>query len=105
MISKIPEPPYYAVIFTSVRTAEENGYYEMAARMQELAMLQDGFLGMETARSDIGITVSYWKDLECLKKWRENLEHSYAQQKGKEYWYRAYKVRIAKVERHYEFQR
>jgi heme-degrading monooxygenase HmoA len=105
MIAKTPPPPYYAVIFTSVRTEGDNGYYEMSDRMVELAGQQDGFLGVESARNEIGITVSYWRDLESIRKWRENLEHTNAREKGRKEWYQSFKTRIAKVERDYGFDR
>lgn len=95
--------PYYAVIFTSKRTEGVNGYEKMALLMEELAKLQNGFIGMESARNDIGITVSYWKDLEAIKNWKQQTDHLVAQQKGRSDWYRWYKVRICKVEREYEF--
>ena len=60
--------PYYAVIFTSTRTEIEEEYSEMASKMEDLARQQEGFLGVESARSDIGITVSYWKNLESITK-------------------------------------
>jgi heme-degrading monooxygenase HmoA len=94
---------YYAVIFTSTRTEVEAGYAEMATKMVELAKAQPGFIGMESARSEIGITVSYWESLEAIKNWKANMEHLEAQEKGKTTWYKNYKVRIAKVEREYEF--
>ena len=94
---------YYAVIFTSTRTEVEAGYAEMATKMVELAKVQPGFIGMESARSEIGITVSYWESLEAIKNWKANMEHLEAQEKGKTTWYKNYKVRIAKVEREYEF--
>lgn len=94
---------YYAVIFTSTRTEVEAGYAEMATKMVELAKAQPGFIGMESARSEIGITVSYWESLEAIKNWKANMEHEEAQEKGKTTWYKNYKVRIAKVEREYEF--
>lgn len=94
---------YYAVIFTSSRTEVEEGYAEMAIKMVELAKAQPGFIGMESARSEIGITVSYWESLEAIKNWKANMEHLEAQEKGKTTWYKNYKVRIAKVEREYEF--
>jgi len=104
MIAKTPEPPYYAVIFTSIRTEGDNRYTEMSALMEELVALQDGFLGAESARNEIGITVSYWRDLESIRNWKENREHSIARKKGKEDWYSQFKTRIAKVERDYEFE-
>ena len=94
---------YYAVIFTSTRTEVEAGYAEMAIKMVELAKAQPGFIGVESARSEIWITVSYWESLEAIKNWKANMEHLEAQEKGKTTWYKNYKVRIAKVEREYEF--
>ncbi|WP_035678752.1 antibiotic biosynthesis monooxygenase family protein [Flavobacterium limnosediminis] len=105
MIANTPQAPYYAVIFTSERTEMEDGYNETADRMVELASEQPGFLGMESARNEIGITVSYWKDLESIKNWKMNAEHTIAREKGRTDWYKAFKVRIAKVERDYDFTR
>lgn len=105
MPASTPPPPYYAVIFTSIRTEGENGYNEMAEKMAALAKQQPGFLGMETARNETGITVSYWKDLESIQNWKQHTDHLMAQQKGLEKWYAQYKVRICKVERDYAFNR
>ena len=77
----------------------------MADKMVELASKQDGFLGVESAREETGITVSYWKDLESIKNWKENTEHSIARKKGRTEWYQSFKTRIAKVERDYEFEK
>ncbi len=95
--------PYYAVIFTSIRTAIDEGYAATASRMIELAESQPGFLGVESARNEIGITVSYWENPEAIRAWKQNSEHFLAQEKGKVLWYENYKVRIAKVEREYSF--
>jgi heme-degrading monooxygenase HmoA len=103
MIAKTPNPPYYAVIFTSIRSGGDNGYSEMAEKMVKLAEQQDGFLGVESAREEIGITVSYWKDLDSIKKWRDNYEHSIAREKGKDIWYNVFKTRISRVDRDYGF--
>lgn len=104
MIAKTPEPPYYAVIFTSLRTDENDQEYgEMAQKMLELAIHQPGYLGFESAKSAIGISVSYWKDLDSIRNWKRHSEHLLAQKLGKSTWYEAYKVRIALVERDYQF--
>lgn len=103
MIAKTPEAPYYAVIFTSTRREGDHGYASTSDRMITLAMQQKGFLGVEHARESLGITVSYWKDLESIKAWRDHAEHTLARNKGRQEWYRAFKVRIARVERDYEF--
>lgn len=105
MIATTPQPPYYAVIFTSTRTELDEGYTEMAERMMELAQQQDGFLGAESARNSLGITVSYWKDLESIKKWKSQSEHQLAQKKGHRLWYSSFKTRIARVERDYEWSK
>lgn len=98
-----PSPPYYAVIFTSIRTEGDNGYGMMAERMVELAAQQPGFLGIESARDELGVTVSYWQDLESIQRWKQQVEHREAQRLGRSEWYAAYKVRIARVEREYAF--
>ena len=102
-IAKTLEPPYYAVIFTSLRIDGDNGYGEMAERMVKLASQQPGFLGVESARESLGITMSYWSDLESIKTWKQNAEHLIAQKQGREAWYKEFKIRISKVERDYGF--
>jgi len=102
-IANTPEPPYYAVIFNSHLNEAASGYSEMADKMQQLAAQQPGFLGFESAREQLGITISYWADLASIKSWKSNTEHLIAQQKGHKLWYQEYKVRIAKVERDYGF--
>lgn len=99
-----PEPPYYAVIFTSVLHAGNNGYGygEAAKQMLELASKQPGFLGFETARQEIGISVSYWSTLEAIRDWKESADHRQAQSRAKD-WYKAFRVRVCRVEREYGF--
>lgn len=104
MIAQTPQPPYYAVIFTSVRTEIDEGYNEMSDKMVELVKKQPGFLGVESARNEVGITVSYWESLEAIQMWKANLEHKDAQLLGKKKWYENYKTRITKVERDYDFE-
>jgi heme-degrading monooxygenase HmoA len=105
MIAKTPRPPYYAVIFTSLKTTEDEGYAAMAERMNELAPQQPGYLGHESARDGLGITVSYWQSLEDIKHWKQVAEHAAAQQQGIKQWYSAYKTRICLVERDYGFEK
>ena len=98
-----PEPPYYAVIFTSTRTAVDDGYHAVADRMVELAALQPGFLGVESTRGPegLGITVSYWASLEAIAAWKAQGEHRVAQAHGHKKWYEHFETRIARVERAY----
>ncbi|MDO9190831.1 MAG: antibiotic biosynthesis monooxygenase, partial [Sulfurimicrobium sp.] len=79
-----PQPPYYAVIFTSIRADGDNGYAEAARQMLELASTQPGFLGFESARQEIGISVSYWSSPEAIKAWKENVIHRQAQDRAKD---------------------
>ena len=105
MIAKTPPPPYYAVIFSSLRTDIAEGYQDTAQRMVELAAEQPGFLGVESVREGLGITISYWESLEAIRNWKQQTEHLVAQQKGRTDWYSAYKTRICKVERDYGFEK
>ena len=103
MIAATPEPPYLAVIFSNQRTEWDRGYAVMAARMVELAQIQPGFLGVESARDEegFGITVSYWRDEASIAAWKANAEHAVAQRLGWEQWYAAFRLRVCRVERQY----
>jgi heme-degrading monooxygenase HmoA len=104
-IAKTPDPPYYAVIFTSLRTDKNDAYSETSDRMLELADKQPGFLGIESVRDGLGITVSYWDSLESIRAWKKHAEHMEAQRQGVSNWYSAYTTRICKVERDYSFSK
>jgi heme-degrading monooxygenase HmoA len=102
-IANTPKPPYYAVIFTSLRTKGDRGYAPMAERMVELSAQQPGFLGVESARTPdgLGITVSYWSSEEAIAAWKAHADHKIAQETGRRVWYSEYHLRVAKVERDY----
>ena len=107
MIANTPQPPYIAAIFTSIRTDVEEGYEQMnELTFKELENIE-GYLGYEAFRDEngFGVNVSYWKDMEALKNWRDNTLHQKAQELGKEKWYTNYKLRICTVERDYEFEK
>lgn len=101
MIANTPPPPYYAVIFSSLRTANDNDYHETATRMVELAAEQPGFLGVESAREGLGITVSYWESEAAILAWKRHAEHTLARERGRADWYSAFKTRVCRVERDY----
>lgn len=103
MIAQTPTAPYYAVIFTSVRTDVDEGYGDMANLMVSTAKRQPGFLGIESARNEVGVTVSYWDSTDAILKWKADTQHLLAQKFGRDKWYEHYKVRICRVERDYEF--
>lgn len=100
-LAATPAPPYTAVIFSSIRTEEDQGYGVMAGRMEELAAQQPGYLGIESARGDVNITVSYWADDAAARAWKQIAEHTVAQERGKTTWYADYRVRVCTVERDY----
>jgi len=105
-LSITPAPPYYAAIFTSRRASDHEGYADMADRMMQLAHLQPGFLGVESVREGaIGITVSYWDSLEAIELWSRHVEHREAQRRGRQDWYEAYEIRVARVVRARSFGR
>ena len=97
--AKTPQPPYYAVIFTTVKSDNQTGYAEMNARMYELAQQQKGYLGIESAKGEIGLSVTYWETLEDIVNWRNNAEHKLAQAEGYATWYQAFATRVCRVER------
>ena len=106
MIANTPAPPYYAVIFSSLRTEGDQGYGQAANRMLALAQKQPGFLGVESAREDgLGITVSYWASETAILAWKQHAEHSEVREQGRSTWYSAFHTRVCKVERAYLFER
>lgn len=105
MIVNNLKTPYYAVIFTTLMTNNLENYTETAQKMEALAKLQKGFLGIESARSELVITVSYWQSLEAITSWKNNIEHTEIRILGREKWYKKYQLRICKVEREYGFEK
>jgi heme-degrading monooxygenase HmoA len=107
-LATTPQPPYYAVIFSSVRTAQDDqGYAAAADRMVQLASEQPGYLGVDSVRdaTGVGITVSYWSSEAAISAWRRHAEHTIVREQGRKSWYVEYELRVAKVERAYGFKR
>lgn len=105
LFATTPEPPYYAVIFSSTLVENTEEYQRISSELEELAKGIPGFLGYEAARADLGIFISFWKDLDAIKQWKAVQDHQDAQKRGYREWYSAFKIRIAKVERDYGFER
>ena len=106
--ASLPQPPYYTVIFSSLRNdRDDEGYAAAAQRMVELAAQQPGFLGIEAARDadGFGITVSYWTGEAAIAAWKHQAEHAATRAQGREQWYDHYQLRVAKVERAYGSKR
>ncbi|MCK5425267.1 MAG: antibiotic biosynthesis monooxygenase [Emcibacter sp.] len=105
-MSEKPSLPYYAVIFSSVRTDNNDGYAQTVEHMMDLGLKHPGCLGFESVNEgDNGISVSYWKDLDSIKAWKAVADHITAQELGRKKWYKSYTTRIAKVEREYSFEK
>ena len=105
MIISTPPTPYFAVIFTSILDEHDPEYFRMNDMLRQQAEKLDGFLGEDSARNDYGISISYWKDLDSIQQWRQNADHQWAKQKGRKNFYKEYKIRIARVERKYDFKK
>jgi heme-degrading monooxygenase HmoA len=101
------EPPYYAAVFTTVRTQDQDGYSETSAHLEDLVKDVPGYLGMDHAQTPggLGITVSYFRDADALTQWRTNAEHRVAQKRGRAQWYQDYTLHVARVERSHGFTR
>ena len=107
-LARTPEPPYYAVVFTSRRTPEDDaGYAKMSEEIEALVKRQPGYLGMESVRGEdrVGITVAYFTDPESIRAWKQQEDHRIAQRLGREKWYQGYSIRVCKVERAYGWER
>ena len=109
-LARTPEPPYVAVVFTSVLVASPDGgddaYWEADAELGELVRSQPGFLGVESVFDPgrrCGITVSYWSSEEEAKAWKRVALHAAAQTAARDRWYSRYSVRVASVTRAYGY--
>ena len=102
---KSQQSPYYAVIFTSLKSQYNEGYEEWGKRMFELVRQESGYLGHESYQNPdgTGVTISFWKDLQSIAHWKNNHEHQHAQELGRQKWYKHYRIRVCKVERDYVF--
>tara|TARA_B100001057_G_scaffold496618_1_gene598547 strand:+ start:340 stop:666 length:327 start_codon:yes stop_codon:yes gene_type:complete len=103
MLTNTPNPPYYPVIFTSILVHHDPEYFGINDLLRKQAEKMEGFLGEDSARNEYGISISYWRDLESIEVWRQNSEHRWAKEKEKKDFYKAYNIRIARVENEYNF--
>lgn len=103
-LARAPEPPYVAVLFTTERSDDSDGYFETDAELGALVLHQPGFLGVETVDDGkASISVSYWETEQHAQAWKQVADHRAAQQLGRHRWFRSYRVRVARVEREYGF--
>jgi len=99
-----PSPPYFAVIFVSERSDDDEGYQEMDDLMMEQAQQQPGYLGYSSAGDERGgIFISYWKDQESIDNWRRHSGHLQAKANATR-WYRYFHSLICEVKSQKEFE-
>ena len=92
----------YAVIFKAEILELDSEYTEMAEKMRHLAMSQYACTEFTScAEGEYEISISYWPNLDQIKKWKQNIDHLDAQNKGRSKWYKSYKIEITKIERSY----
>jgi heme-degrading monooxygenase HmoA len=97
-----------AVIFVAQRTGDDDDAYNAAAvQMAALAALQPGYIGIDSVRGSdgLGITVSYWRDDDAAKAWRDNPQHTAIRDAGRSRWYSQYSLHVAEVTRSYDWQK
>lgn len=100
-ITNTPKLPYYAVILTVIPSEDDTGYHEMTETLIQLAKAEKGFLGVESAQSELGIIISYWDSLAAIDRWSHNAFHQSAKSSGQSIWYKMFRTRICKVEHEY----
>ena len=95
-----------AVIF-EVQPAEgrRDTYLSIAAQLRPLLDGIDGFISIERFQSLVDpnriLSLSFWRDEEAVKAWRNTEEHRQAQQAGRGGIFAGYRLRIAHVVRDY----
>lgn len=98
-----------AVIFEfSATDAHRQDYLDLAAGLNEVVKGFDGFVSIERFQS-LGdpakfVSLSFWRDEEAVRKWRNVQKHREAQKKGRAGIFSAYRLRVAKVVRDYGMQ-
>ncbi len=92
----------YAVIFKAKCQELDTMYFEMAVQMQELAIQKYGCREFVSSfENDQEITISYWDNLQQIQDWKNDKDHSLAQELGKTKWYQSYSVQITEIIREY----
>jgi heme-degrading monooxygenase HmoA len=95
-----------AVIFEVVPSAEGMAeYLARAAALGALLAQVDGFISVErfTSISDPSklLSLSFWRDEEAVRRWREQERHRDAQAAGRAGVFEHYRLRVASVIRDY----
>jgi heme-degrading monooxygenase HmoA len=95
-----------AVIFEVwMKPGRKQDYLDIAARLRPELEQMDGFLSIERFQSlsDEGklLSLSFWRDDEAVRRWRNHAEHRKAQAAGRQSIFSDYRLRIVEVLRDY----
>lgn len=95
-----------AVIFEVKPNSNQRGaYLDAAERLRPLLAQIDGFLSIERFESltEPGkiLSLSFWRDEEAIRQWRNLDEHRRTQRAGRESIFADYRLRVAQVIRDY----
>jgi heme-degrading monooxygenase HmoA len=93
-----------AVIF-EVEPADREAYFRIADELRPLLDEIDGFISIERFQSlnngSRVLSLSFWRDEEAVKRWRNVEAHRGAQSAGRGGVFRGYRLRVAQVMRDY----
>lgn len=92
----------YAVIFRAEIKKFDEAYAKTADRMRTLAMEEYGCTEFTAvAEGSQEIAISYWQDLDQIKRWKQDARHLAAQELGRSEWYGSYQVEVVEIIRKY----
>ena len=95
-----------AVIFeVEMKPGREKDYFALASSLRPQLEAIDGFISVERFQSVASegkyVSLSFWRDEQAVKSWREHAEHRIAQAQGKKTIIADFRIRVAEVVRDY----
>ena len=95
-----------AVIFElTAAPGRRQEYLDLAAGLASEVKSFDGFISIERFQSltdpDKVVSISFWRDEEAVRKWRNLQKHREAQAKGRAGIFSSYRLRVCSVLRDY----
>ena len=95
-----------AVIFeVTPKPGHADDYFKHAARLKATLETMDGFVSVERFESVTQpgkfLSLSFWRDEDAVKAWRNQMQHRATQQAGREHVFADYRLRVASVIRDY----
>ncbi len=96
----------HAVIFeVEPKFGHESDYLDLAAALKSDLEKIDGFISVERFKSINHegklLSLSFWRDADAVKRWREHAKHRLAQAKGRDVVFADYRISVAEIERQY----